>query len=329
MRTKLPVLAALCALFVLVFASREAIASASAGLRLCWELILPSLFPFFVLSSLLAQLGLPQLLGRALAPPARRFLGCSGQGATALLLGLTGGYPMGAAYLAQLEEQGQISVAELERLLLFCNCSGPAFLIGAVGAGVFGSVRAGLLLYACHALASLLIGILTRPGEGRRLPAAAIVEVPGPGSPAAPEPPPLGQAIPEAVQRAVSASLNVCGFVVVFSIFTGLLDEWGLLDGFAARLAALTGMDLPSGRALLRGFFELGGGIGALRGLAPTPGHLALAAGLIGWGGISVQFQTLSVLSESGCKSSPQLAGRLMSAAIGAALAYGAGRIFL
>ena len=84
-----------------------------------------------------------------------------------------------------------------------------------------------------------------------------------------------------------------------------------------------------AGRALLLGFWELGGGIGALRGLAPTPGNLALAAALVGWGGVSVQFQTLAVLADSDSKTSLHLAGRFMSAVFGAALAYGMGRIFL
>ena len=56
---------------------------------------------------------------------------------------------------------------------------------------------------------------------------------------------------------------------------------------------------------------------------------LALAAALVGWGGVSVQFQTLAVLADSKTKTSLHLAGRFMSAVFGAALAYGMGRIFL
>ena len=71
MKQKLPILAALCALFLLIVASDTAIERAAYGLRLCWELILPSLFPFFVVSSLLGRLGFPQLAGQRLAPLAR------------------------------------------------------------------------------------------------------------------------------------------------------------------------------------------------------------------------------------------------------------------
>ena len=117
--------------------------------------------------------------------------------------------------------------------------------------------------------------------------------------------------------------------MVCFTVFTGLLDAWGVLDGLSSRLSALTGLGLPQARALLTGFWELGGGIGAMQGLAASPGNLALAAVLVGWGGVSVHFQTLSALAESKAKASPHLAGRLMSAALGGALAYGMALLFL
>ena len=165
MKSKLPVLAALCALFVLIFASDRVIASAAYGLRLCWELILPSLFPFFVVSALLSRLDFPGLAGQRLAPLAKKLFHVSGAGATALFIGLTGGYPLGASYLAELEEQGRLSPRETERLLGFCNNSGPAFLVGAIGAGIFHSTRIGLLLYTSHGLAAILAGILLRGDE--------------------------------------------------------------------------------------------------------------------------------------------------------------------
>ena len=318
MKHSLPILAALCALFVLLTASPAVIRSASEGLRLCGELIVPSLFPFFVVSLLLAKLGFPQLLGRKLSPLTRRLFGVPGPGATALFIGLTGGYPMGAAYLAELTEQGRISPREAERLLGFCNNSGPSFLVGAIGAGVFGSVRAGLLLYAAHALAAVLAGILLRDGgpdfQEEEAPASA---------------PPFSRALSEAVRGAVPAILSVCAFVLIFTVFTGLLEANGFLTALEARLAALSGLSEQQSRALLLGFWELGGGVGALRGLSLSPTNLALAAALVGWGGVSVHFQTLAVLAEGHEKSSPHLAGRILSAFFGAGLAYGFSRLFL
>lgn len=304
MKNRFAVFAALCGLFVLLRATPEAIASCRYGLRLCTELILPSLFPFFVLSGLLGRLGFPARAARLLSPVAGRLFHVSGAGLTALLLGLTGGYPMGAAYLGELMRGGAVSEDEGGRLLAFCNNSGPAFLVGAVGSGVFGSSALGLKLYGIHALAAVLTGLLLR---GRAMPPA--------GAPArADAAQPFPEALTEAVRQAAAALLNVCGFVVCFSVFTGLLEANGFFGALLPLLARLLPLEEAALRALLCGFFELGGGIGALRGLPPTPLHLALAAGLVGWGGLSVQFQSLAVLAELRIKSAPLVAGRVLSA---------------
>ena len=141
MKNKLAVFAALCGLFVLAAASAQAVAACRSGLALCVELILPSLFPFFVLSGLLSRLGLPAMLGERLSGFAEKAFRVSGAGCTALLLGLLGGYPLGAAYIAGLRESGAVGGEEAGHLLAFCNNSGPAFFLGALGTGVFGSAR--------------------------------------------------------------------------------------------------------------------------------------------------------------------------------------------
>ena len=312
MNNRLAVFAALCGLFALIAATPRAVAGCREGLALCVELILPSLFPFFVLSALLAKLGLPLTLGRLLAPASRRLFRVSGAGATAFFMGLLGGYPLGAAYIAELVENGAVSPEEGGRLLAFCNNSGPAFFIGVLGTGVFGSVKYGLLLYAAHAGAALLTGLLVR-GQG-----CGAADAAPEGAP----PLPFSAALSEAVRQAVSALLGVCGFVVCFAVFTGLLEEWGLLSLAAGRLSELSGQPLAWCRALLTGFFELGGGVGALRGLPPSPENLALATALMGWGGLSVHFQSLSLLADAPVDCHLHTLGRLMNAALSGAAVY-------
>ena len=301
MKNRFAILSALAALFVLIVASRQAIESARYGLQLCLELILPSLFPFFLISVLLSRLGLPLRLGRRLSRPAERLFGISGVGATALVVGLCGGYPMGAAYLADMLREGVIREDDN---------SGPAFLVGAVGAGIFGSPRLGLALYGIHALAAVGTGLLLR----RRAPRPSSHKAKTPVSTAS-----FSQLLPEAVQQTVSALLNVCGFVVCFTVFTGLINANGLLDPLV-RLFPLPAQDAV--RASLIGFWEIGGGIGALRGLPPTPLNLAIASAMVGWGGVSVQFQTLAVLADSNIKGALHRTGRLSSAVLSFCLSY-------
>ena len=169
-------------------------------------------------------------------------------------------------------------------------------------------VRPGLLLYGVHVLSAVLVGMLFAPRSGglqpeERTQIAAVS---------------LSQALPEAVRSSVRAVLTVSGFVVTFSVVTGILDASGLLPALVGTLAARLGLELHFARALCTGVLELGTGIGAMQGLMPTPGTLALAAFLIGWGGVSVHCQTAAVIAGTDIKSARHTVGRLLHGAISA-----------
>ena len=152
MKAKIATIAALCAMLEMILAPQQMIESGRYAISLCAELIIPSLFPFFVLSGLLNRLGFATAAARRLVKPAASLYGISGAGATAFFMGLVGGYPLGAAYIADMRRQGLVSLEEAERLMGFCSNSGPAFLVGSIGAGVFGSARPGVGLHIIHIL---------------------------------------------------------------------------------------------------------------------------------------------------------------------------------
>ena len=65
----------------LLFFPDVSAAAAREGVALCLQTVLPSLFPFFVLSSLLVQSDVPRLLSRAMAGVMYPLFGVSGAGA--------------------------------------------------------------------------------------------------------------------------------------------------------------------------------------------------------------------------------------------------------
>lgn len=311
MKQKLSVFAALILGAALIIYSQQALESARYALGLCAQMIVPSLFPFFVVSMLLSRLGLPGYLGRALAKPASRLFGVSGAGASAFIMGLCGGYPLGAAYIADMVKEGSVSPEEGGRLLGFCNNSGPAFIIGVIGTGVFSSSGIGLYLYGVHILSAALCGMLLK---GRSEPSEY--------TPVHIESMSLGEAVPQAVKQAVGSVLSVCGFVAAFTVLVSLLDANGIVEKISAALASVTAMDCAWYTGLITGIFELGSGAAAMRGLDTQPINLALAAFILGFGGISVHFQTAAVTSGANIKGSLHFAGRLITASISAVLAY-------
>ena len=297
MKRLLPLYLTAAAFLALVLLAPRAAEGARQGLSVCAAALLPSLFPFFALSNLLSGLGLAELLSGAVGKAVERLFRVSACGAQAFLLGVTGGYPLGAHAVAELRRKELVSRDEAERLLAFCNNSGPAFILGAAG-GVFHSPGAGALLYCTHLLGAACVGLVFR---GRGAP---------PVSPHRPPDPPrrFAEAFPSAVSGALASTLTVCGYVVLFSALLGCVPP----------LASLP----PLPRALLTGFAELGGGVAALRGLPASPTALATAALLLGWGGLSVHAQTLSAAAGTDISCARHLAGRALCGVFAAIFTY-------
>ena len=276
---------------LLLLRPQEAAQAVREGLALCAGTVIPSLFPFFVVVSLLLQLGLAETLQGVCAPFMGPMFHLRGICALPLLTGLLGGYPSGAKTAADLYTQGQITRREAELLLGFCDNCGPAFLLGYVGAGVLGDARAGAYLYLIHVLSALLAGmVLCRlcPGRDPALP----------GGRTAARGVPFPQALTAAGSGAVTATLNTCAFVVLFRV-----------------LAALLPPVLP-GAAL--GVLEMVTGVSAL---SPGRAGFVWAGAIVGWGGLSVHCQALSAAAPLSFRW--HWAGKALQAALSAAMAYG------
>ncbi len=269
------------------------------GISLCLASVIPALFPFFVAAQLLTSLGAAEVLGRAAGPLFRRLFGIDSAGAAAFLLGLLGGYPVGAKTTGSLVWQGLLSPEDGARLLAFCNNAGPAFILGIVGNGVFHSSRAGVWLYLLHAASATAVGLLLCRAGGATKPPA--VPRTAPAVPTKKPPASLAAAFIEAVQSGVHAMAGVCGFVIFFLVLLRLVE--GALGS------------LPP---LAAGFLELTNGI--LR-LTPDRRGFITAAGLLGWGGLSVHGQTAAVLSGSGISLQRYLPAKALQGALSAVLA--------
>lgn len=291
MKKAFPLAAVLAVGALLLYRPADAAAAVQQGLRLCAGTVIPSLFPFFVVVSLLLQLGLADGLQGLCAPVMRPLFHMRGICVLPLLAGLLGGYPSGAGAAAGLYQQGSISRQEAELLLGFCDNCGPAFLLGYVGAGVLGNAGAGALLFLIHAVSALLSGMLlcrlcrdrgAVPAGKRR--AVRTVSFP--------------QALTASVSGAMQSMLNICAFVVLFRVLAALppvplsFPVLGALEMVSAAAA------LPAGRAAF-----------------------PAAAAAVGWGGLSVHCQAMSLAAPAGLSFRWHWLGKAVQAALSFLLA--------
>ncbi len=312
-----PLLAALLFLLLMRHAALSAQA-VRAGLQLSFMTAIPALFPFFIAGALLVDSGLASLLGSVLTAPMRRLYGVSGVGAAALLLGLTGGYPVGAQTVCKLYQTRQISATEAERLLGFCNNTGPAFILGVAGIGVCGSARTGMMLYGIHAVSALLVGLLL-PHRSLQIgtpPARAVTRLPSMQQ--------FPACFTAAVQQALQTALLVTAFITTASLLLAVLQAigvFGLLSALFAPLLRLLHLPATLTAVFCSGIVELTCGIMQLPALALRQRFLLpILSFLLAFGGVSVHFQTLALLKPLGLSARLHTRGKLLHGILAALL---------
>ena len=263
------------------------------GLAICGTILIPSLFPFLVLSGFWIRSGLAGGVGRRMAPLMRRSFGFSGSAAAAMVIALIGGYPAGANAVAQLCEQGGVDAAEARRLLRCCVCAGPAFIVGGVGVGMLGSAQAGVRLLVAHWAAFLLVALTERKKSAPCKACRSVTES-------------VGAAVTQSVHGAAQSLLSMCGFVL---LATGALS---LAD-------ALGASSLPSvWRCVLACVTEVSTGCVEAAGMGRAMPFLLGAA--LGFGGLSVHGQIAARTASLGLMDRGFFRTRLLHALWGGCL---------
>ncbi|MBQ9161918.1 MAG: hypothetical protein IJX74_01445 [Clostridia bacterium] len=291
--------------FILIMKnSTAAIEYMGNGLTICARTVIPSLFPFMVISELLVTSGLGEGLGRLLAPVMRRVFNLSGAGCSAAFLGSLCGFPIGAKTAVALYDKGAITRREAEHLMTFSNNPSSAFLINAVGITLLGSKSIGTLIYFCVLASGLTVGFFARfllsqsnSEYSLKLPKASSR--------------PSGiEAFTSGVSNAARGMLTVCAYVIFFSAVTGALSS--MLSGFS---------DIPQAvSALLFGFFEISGGVSRAANSSSLFTSAVLCALIAGWSGLSVHFQIISICSGRGISFKPYFVAKLFQGVLSAVL---------
>lgn len=251
-------------MLLLIIDSKTAIAGAVSGIDLCLKTVIPSLFPFFVLSGMLTS----SMLGSKskLLAPIGWLCGIPAGAESIFLTGLIGGYPLGAHTIANACRTGQLSPPDGQRMAAFCSNAGPAFIFGMAGA-MFHASWIPWALWGIHISGAVFTAmILPRSGRG-----TVTVNKAAPMSPSA------------AVRSSISAMANVCGWVVLFRVVIAFLERW------------LLWLFPEVAQVLISGLLELANGCCALDRIPNSGLRFIICSGMLAMGGLCVAMQTASV----------------------------------
>jgi sporulation integral membrane protein YlbJ len=309
-------------------------ASARRGLLTWWEIVLPSLLPFFIVSELLMGLGFVSLLGALLEPVMRPLFKLPGSAGFVIAVGYTSGFPLCAVLTSRIRSDRLCTQNEGERLMAFTSNASPLFMLGAVSIGMYRNPALGPLIAGIHYLSSLLCGILLRfmPGprscpaltDGKR--AGLLTRVSSSLRASRLEKQNFGALLGETVHKTSTTLLAIGGFITIFSVLIGILDAAGF---FTALITALTPLaqlfHLDTGllKALMYGLFEITTGINEVsRSSGSFVQQLLAIEALLAWNGLAVQAQVAGMMTGSDLRLWFYLLARCLQVPIAVLIAY-------
>lgn len=292
-RNILPMTAVIISMLCIFRMPDAVTAGVTEGLKICFNVILPSLFPFMVLSSYIVKSEALSFIYKIFYPITKFVLRQPLCTVPVVIMGLVGGFPVGAKMTYLLLEKGQITKNQAQRLCMFCINGGPAFVITAVGVNMLGSSKAGVIIFASLCISSLILGFATSFFDDKNELEFHIEN--SAQSPLA--------ALSASVTDGVQSILGICAWVVLFSGITECLKSTGISDAAYSGLVSV--LEVTMGCTLIAG--EMG---------------IPVLAAALGFGGFCVHCQVFSYIKATGLKYSHFFVGRVLCAALSAVICH-------
>lgn len=267
-----------------VFIPQIAMQSFFQGLRLWATKVLPALLPFFILVKLLSYTTFSQTIGNFLSPITYRFYRVGGIAGYIYIMSILSGYPVGAKLTADFYKENYISKRQAHTISAFTSTSGPLFVLGTVGIGLFTSQKLGIIVLISHYISAILNGLLYKYKD-KPINKLNFTQK-------------TTNTLSESMTSSIASILVVGGFIAIFYMILSLLLH---IQAFKlpTYLFSLIGIPNEITIAIISGIIEVTTGATLLAKCAISFKLQALIVSfLISFGGLSIHAQAYCFLKD-------------------------------
>lgn len=240
---------------LLLIPSKEMSFAIENAVVFCGKIVIPQLFLYICLSSLVWEIGIIESIISAFPK--------YGAELSAFLMGILSGFPSGAIISGKLYEKKLITKNRAEYLSTFSNNAGISFIFGYLST-IIGKTGA-LSVFICQIIFSLIFALSGRvflSEEDKKVVNALNTTTVSTAS------------VINAIKNATHNTINICGFILFFSAFSSLICN-----------------SLP---LVFSGILEMTTGLSLLSPL-PFQEKLRFSSLFVGFGGLCVHFQVFAV----------------------------------
>lgn len=290
--------------FIMMIFPKQVVQGASEGLLLWFEVILPTLLPFLIVSNLLIYTNALSYISHILGPLFRRLFCVSYDGSFAILTGFLCGYPMGAKVTSDLITTRHITKQEGAYLLSFCNNTSPMFIISYI---VLQNLKQEtlilptlLILFFSPILCSFLFRLYHKPHKVQKNFIQTYTNTPAHFD---------FLTLDTCIINAFETITKVGGYIMLFSILITLMSLLPVSSNLLNQLI-LPALEITNGVSLI------------VNHTTAFSTMYILTLSFTSFGGLCSVFQTQSMIQKSGLSVVPYIIEKLITAMVTSLLAF-------
>lgn len=315
--------------FSIIIFPQEAYKASLEGLNLWFNVVCPSLLPFFICVEILIGLGVVSFIGSVFKPMMSTVFNMPGEGAFAFIMSVASGYPVGAKIIANLRRNKQCSQIEAQRMINLCSTSGPLFVIGAVSVGMLKKPLMAPLLLSAHYLSAISCGLIMRFYRKSEKPKTKSYFV----NPfrelinyRKTDNRTIGELMGDSVKNGINLIILVGGYIIIFSVISRIVTVTGLLSiitQFANLLPCVHVSSTENISMIITGILEVTNGIKeCAQIIMPDMTRALIVSFFIGFGGLSINAQVSGLIQDTDIKFSLYIFMKIIQGALAALYTY-------
>ena len=262
--------------------------------------ILPSLFPFFIISDILINYNITNYIPKSIRHIFTKLFNVSDNVITIFFLSLLSGFPSNARNTKTMYEMNLITKEEASHALIFTHFSNPLFILGTLAVFFLKNETIGYIILVAHYSSNIILGILTRKyntisnidytlvqGKSQNFPPVFIT----------------------AIKSSLDTLLTIFGTLTCFVVLSSIIINRLNLNCY--------------NYTILKGILEITMGLKDLASLnIPDIYKVVISSMFISFGGLSVHMQVLSFLIDTDISYKPFFIARIFHAILAGTISY-------
>lgn len=270
------------------------------GTSLWFYNLLPTIFPFFIISDILNNYHLVDYISLLFGSIIKKLFKLPKEVSFAFFMSMLSGFPGNSKFVKELLDDKIINSNDATKLLTFTHFSNPLFIISTIGINFLNNKKLGLIILICHFLSNIIVGLLFRniykttnpiykQKERQMLSFIPLLKT--------------------SILNTINTLLLIYGIIIFFFILTTIINININLSFF--------------NQTILNGLVEMTNGLKMVSELEFNVIIKAvLSTFFISFGGLSIHLQVMSILSNYKINYFIYLISRLLHAGIASLLVY-------